>query len=89
MVQLAAERPDGSRRNFVPYPTPLLDDEGRMTGAVNLLVDVTEQKSKALRSEARRFRRMSESINDQRTIDILYSMAAEFDDKADEIARTH
>jgi PAS domain-containing protein len=88
-VEAVAERPDGSRRNFLPYPTPLLDDDGTMIGAVNLLVDVTEQKAKALRSEGRRFRRMSESITDQRTIDILHSMASEFDSKAEEIERLH
>lgn len=39
-----AERPDGTRVHFVPYPAPLFDDTGRLTGAVNLLVDITEQK---------------------------------------------
>lgn len=39
-----AERPDGSRVRFVPFPTPLYDAEGRLAGAVNLLVDVTEQR---------------------------------------------
>jgi PAS domain S-box-containing protein len=38
-----AERPDGSRVWFVPYPTPLRDDHGRLIGAVNVLVDVTQQ----------------------------------------------
>lgn len=39
-----AERPDGSRVRFVPYPTPLFDANGRLAGAVNLLLDVTEQR---------------------------------------------
>ncbi len=39
-----AERPDGSRVPFVPYPTPLFDASGRMTGAFNLLVDTSERK---------------------------------------------
>lgn len=39
-----AERPDGSRIAFVPYPTPLYDDDARMIGAVNVLVDVTERR---------------------------------------------
>jgi PAS domain S-box-containing protein len=43
-VEAIIERPDGSRASFVPYPTPLFDDKGRLTGAVNLLMDVTEQK---------------------------------------------
>ena len=43
-VEVIVERPDGSRVLFIPYPTPLFDDRGRLTGAVNLLMDVTEQK---------------------------------------------
>ena len=39
-----AERPDGSRVDFQPYPTPLYDREGRLVGAVNVLVDVTERR---------------------------------------------
>jgi PAS domain S-box-containing protein len=38
------ERPDGSRRSFVPYPTPLRDDDGRLIGAVNVLIDVTDRR---------------------------------------------
>jgi PAS domain S-box-containing protein len=39
-----AERPDGSRVTFVPHPTPLHDSSGALTGAVNVLVDITERK---------------------------------------------
>ena len=39
-----AERPDGSRIDFQPYPTPLYDREGQLIGAVNVLVDVTERR---------------------------------------------
>jgi PAS domain S-box-containing protein len=39
-----AERPDGSRFPFIPYPTPLFDGEGKLVGAVNMLMDITEQK---------------------------------------------
>ena len=38
-----AERPDGRIVAFEPYPTPLRDGEGRLVGAVNVLVDVTER----------------------------------------------
>jgi len=38
-----AERPDGSRVIFQPYPKPLRDSEGGLIGAVNLLMDVTER----------------------------------------------
>ena len=38
-----AERPDGRRVAFEPYPTPLRDADGRLIGAVNVLVDITER----------------------------------------------
>jgi PAS domain S-box-containing protein len=43
-IEAVAERPDGTRVPFIPYPTPLFDEFGRLTGAVNLLVDITERK---------------------------------------------
>jgi PAS domain S-box-containing protein len=43
-VEAIAERPDGSRICFMPYPTPLRDEEGRLIGAVNMLVDITTRK---------------------------------------------
>jgi PAS domain S-box-containing protein len=37
------ERPDGKRIHFAPYPTVLRDAEGRITGGVNILVDIAER----------------------------------------------
>ena len=42
-VEAIAERPDGSKVRFLPYPTPLWDASGRLVGAINLLVDLTER----------------------------------------------
>ncbi len=42
--ELIAERPDGKRIWFAPYPTPLRDAEGRVVGGINMLVDITERK---------------------------------------------
>jgi two-component sensor histidine kinase len=39
-----AERPDGTRVPILPHPTPLRDESGALIGAVNMLVDITEQK---------------------------------------------
>ncbi|WP_119304417.1 PAS domain-containing sensor histidine kinase [Dongia deserti] len=41
-VEALAERPDGSRVRFRPFPTPLRDESGTLIGAVNMLVDVTD-----------------------------------------------
>ncbi|MGK6317756.1 PAS domain-containing sensor histidine kinase [Neorhizobium sp. DT-125] len=43
-AEAIAERPDGSRVPFIPYPTPLHDAEGNLVGAINMLVDITERK---------------------------------------------
>jgi PAS domain S-box-containing protein len=43
-VEIIVERPDGIRRWCVPWPTPIRDAEGRVTGGINMLVDITEQK---------------------------------------------
>ena len=43
-VEAIAERPDGSRVWFMPFPTPLRDDDGQLIGAVNVLVDVSDRR---------------------------------------------
>ena len=43
-IEAVAERPDGVRVPFMPYPTPLRDGSGKITGAVNMLVDISHQK---------------------------------------------
>lgn len=89
-VEALAERPDGSRIRFVPYPTPLLDKSGEMVGAINLLVDVTEQRHvEALRSQAERCRRLAKGIDDARTVDTLTGMARDYEAQAAEISRAN
>jgi PAS domain S-box-containing protein len=43
-MEAVAERPDGTRVPFIPYPTPLRDAAGKVVGAINMLVDVSERK---------------------------------------------
>jgi two-component sensor histidine kinase/DNA-binding response OmpR family regulator len=43
-AEVVAERPDGSRVPFIPYPTPLRDGAGKVIGAINMLVDISERK---------------------------------------------
>jgi PAS domain S-box-containing protein len=58
-LQAMAERPDGTRVMFQPYPTPLHDDAGRLVGAVNVMVDVTE------RNRAEEALRVSNAVKDE------------------------
>ena len=43
-MEAIAERPDGTRVPFIPYPTPLFDGSGALVGAVNMLVDISDRK---------------------------------------------
>ena len=47
-VEAIAERPDGTRLWFTPYPTPLRDSAGRIVGGINMLLDITERKQAEL-----------------------------------------
>jgi PAS domain S-box-containing protein len=44
-----AERPDGTRVSFAPYPTPIFDSSGTLVGAVNMLVDTQVEQALATR----------------------------------------
>ena len=43
-AEVIAERPDGTRVPFIPYPMPLRDPAGKVVGAINMLVDVSERE---------------------------------------------
>jgi len=77
-----AMRPDGSRRAFTPYPTPLFDSDGELTGAVNMLIDVSAEQAEALAEQAARCRRLSHSTTDQQAARILTDMAQSYAETA-------
>jgi PAS domain S-box-containing protein len=43
-IEAIAERPDGSRIWFTPYPTLLRNAAGVVVGGINMLVDITDRK---------------------------------------------
>lgn len=80
-----AERPDGSRVAFKPYPTPLFDESGRLTGAVNMLIDVTDQQTEALHEQAERCRRLAGTLYSRESFIVLEKMAEGFEQTAAEL----
>jgi PAS domain-containing protein len=83
-----AERPDGTRVMFTPWPTPLYDEHGDIVGAVNILIDVTdERQADALHAQAVRCRRLAHSVTDRQAVDTLLLMADEYDSKAEGLRR--
>lgn len=81
-----AMRPDGSSRAFTPYPTPLFDDAGNLTGAVNMLIDVSAEQADVLAEQARRCRRLADATYDRQTCSVLSTMAEEFAKTAADLA---
>jgi hypothetical protein len=73
-----AKRPDGTRRAFVPYPTPLFDKSNTFIGAVNLLVDVTLEQAAELAEQAIRCNRLANATNDREASEILAGMARDY-----------
>jgi PAS domain-containing protein len=81
-----AERPDGSRVAFRPYPTPLFDEDGKFTGAINMLIDVTEEQSEALHEQAERCRRLAGSLYSRESNIVLCEMAERYRQSAEYLA---
>jgi PAS domain S-box-containing protein len=74
-TEAVAERPDGSRVPFIPYPTPLRDEAGSLIGAINVLVDITERKAAEMALVAREERLRDLLL----TLDLGASMARDMD----------
>jgi PAS domain S-box-containing protein len=70
--EILVERPDGTRVNVLPHPEPLFNDLGEMTGAINMLVDITDRKRAELERlkarEGEKFRDLLESAPDAMVI---------------------
>jgi PAS domain S-box-containing protein len=42
--EVILKRMDGEFRNIVPYPSPILDGNGDITGGINVILDITKRK---------------------------------------------
>ena len=69
-LELQVERDDGTRRAIMPFPIPIKDNSGAITGALELLMDVTE------RNEAEERRRILMAELDHRVKNMLANIYA-------------
>jgi two-component system CheB/CheR fusion protein len=62
--ELMIENPSGERRHVIAYPKPIYDSNGSITGAVNTLIDITEQAltQERIAASELRFRQMANNI---------------------------
>lgn len=83
-----AERPDGTRVRFLPYPVPLIDQSGYLRGGVNMLIDLSGGRyADGLRIQAERCRRLALEVSDQMVSQTLAALGDEYDAKAAKISR--
>jgi PAS domain S-box-containing protein len=63
-TEAIAERPDGTRVWFAPYPTPLRDSAGKIVGGINMLLDISERKQAEaiLRQREVHLQRLNETL---------------------------
>ena len=81
-----ALRPDGTRAAFRSYPTPLFDSEGAVTGAVNIMVDISEEQAGSLKDQAERCRRLANATFNREVAGMLGTMARDYERTAGELA---
>lgn len=44
-LEMLVQQPDGTMKHVMAYPEPMHDHEGQVTGAMNVLIDITELKT--------------------------------------------
>ncbi|MEP7164731.1 MAG: PAS domain S-box protein [Ferruginibacter sp.] len=73
--EIIVVRPDGAFRNVAPQSQPLFDENGKIIGAVNMLVDITgiRQSEHALRESEKQLMQLNSSLEkkvEERTADL-------------------
>ena len=81
-IEAYAERPDGEQRRFRPFPTPAFDGDGKLLGAVNLLVPVDGTAHAGLLATAAKCRNLAQWVSDSQASETLRHMADECDSHA-------
>lgn len=80
-----AERPDGTRLRFQPYPTPIFGRDGAFLGAANLLVDTCrELRVERFTDLASRCRAVAAATDNRQTAALLTRRAADYEARARE-----
>ena len=77
-----ARRPDGDAKRFIPFPTPAVDAEGRLVGAINLLMPTDNSVCQTLTATAAKCRHLAQWVDDERTRLSLTAMAGECERQA-------
>ena len=61
--ELIVQRPDGSTRHVTPYSSPLVNGQGKLTGVVSMLMEVSEQKGRE-KEQQEKYKALIEEASD-------------------------
>jgi len=88
-VEFRAIRGDGAERIFVSYNSPLLDQQGRITGVIGTVIDVTRQRRLAAEREQYR-RELNQTLEqlEQAAFEVVMGLAGAVEAK-DPYTRGH
>lgn len=64
--EIIIERSNGDKVNVLPYPVPIFDSSGRISGAINMLMDITKIKNAelALKESEKKYRQIVETAQE-------------------------
>lgn len=64
--EIIIERSNGDKINVLPYPVPIFDSSGRISGAINMLMDITKIKNAelALKESEKKYRQIVETAQE-------------------------
>ena len=65
--ELIVQRPDGTLRHVTPYSSPLVNEQGKLTGVVSMLMEVSEQRINE-RQREEKCKAIIEQLLDDKTI---------------------
>lgn len=75
-----AERPDGTRVTFAPFPTPVYDNSRSLVGGINALLNVSDGRQICeLRTRSKRCQEIAQIIQINSVKQSLLVLAAEYD----------
>lgn len=80
--ELMVQRPDGTLRHVLPSPTPLFNAAGELSGAVNILIDVTDKKEREIliKKNEEKYRNLFDQASDAIVTYSFDSTIHEFND---------
>ena len=67
----------------------MFDDAGNFTGAINLLVDVSEEQAEVLNAQAERCRRLADATFNREVSEMLGTMADGYERSAGGLSKLH